>query len=68
MIVSGSLAEDFRKGATGDNSALKRIAAASPAWNDGAGRHDERMPVKSFHEGQTLGYMLVKNAFLRPVD
>ncbi len=32
-IVTGSLADDFRKGAAGDNDALQRIAAASPAWN-----------------------------------
>jgi acetylornithine deacetylase/succinyl-diaminopimelate desuccinylase-like protein len=32
-IQSGSLADDFRKAATGDADALQRIAAASPAWN-----------------------------------
>ncbi len=32
-IVSGSLADDFRKGAAGDKDSLQRIAAASPAWN-----------------------------------
>jgi acetylornithine deacetylase/succinyl-diaminopimelate desuccinylase-like protein len=32
-IQSGSLADDFRKAATGDAEALQRIAAASPAWN-----------------------------------
>jgi acetylornithine deacetylase/succinyl-diaminopimelate desuccinylase-like protein len=32
-ILTGSLADDFRKGAAGDMDALQRIAAASPAWN-----------------------------------
>jgi acetylornithine deacetylase/succinyl-diaminopimelate desuccinylase-like protein len=32
-IVSGSLADDFRKTAAGDHDAMQRIAAASPAWN-----------------------------------
>ncbi len=32
-IMSGSLADDFRKGAAGDKEALQRIADASPAWN-----------------------------------
>jgi len=32
-IVTGSLADDFRKGAAGDMEALQRLAAASPAWN-----------------------------------
>ena len=32
-ILNGSLADDFRKGATGDQEALQRIAGASPAWN-----------------------------------
>ncbi len=32
-IVSGSLADDFRKTAAGDQAAMQRIAASSPAWN-----------------------------------
>ena len=32
-ILTGSLADDFRKGAAGDQEALQRIAGASPAWN-----------------------------------
>jgi acetylornithine deacetylase/succinyl-diaminopimelate desuccinylase-like protein len=32
-IQTGSLADDFRKGAAGDSDALRRIAVASPAWN-----------------------------------
>ena len=32
-IATGSLADDFRKAATGDQEAMQRIAAASPAWN-----------------------------------
>lgn len=32
-IQTGSLADDFRKAATGDADALQRIAGASPAWN-----------------------------------
>lgn len=32
-IQTGSLADDFHKGAAGDTDALQRIAAASPAWN-----------------------------------
>jgi len=32
-IQTGSLADDFRKAATGDPDALQRIANANPAWN-----------------------------------
>jgi acetylornithine deacetylase/succinyl-diaminopimelate desuccinylase-like protein len=32
-IQTGSLADDFRKAATGDAEALQRVASASPAWN-----------------------------------
>jgi acetylornithine deacetylase/succinyl-diaminopimelate desuccinylase-like protein len=32
-MVSGSLADDFRKAAAGDADALQRIASASVAWN-----------------------------------
>ena len=32
-IQTGSLADDFRKAASGDADALQRIAGASPSWN-----------------------------------